>query len=77
LGVKERDYGVNEIKEASFNNGDFERANLREANFEGANLSRNHFLSFGKFSKMKTLHNVKLNDNILKSLKKKRLNLFE
>ena len=61
---------MNEIKEANFNDGDFEGANLREANLEGANLSENHFLSFGQLSKVKTLHNAKLNGNILKSLRR-------
>jgi len=68
---------MNEIKEANSNDGDFEGANLREANLEGANLSGNHFLSFGQLSKVKTLHNAKLNINILKITKKETSHLFE
>lgn len=45
--VKERDHGINEIKETNLNGGDFEGANFRETNLEGANLSGNHFLLFG------------------------------
>jgi uncharacterized protein YjbI with pentapeptide repeats len=56
---------------------DLEKANLEEANFEGANLEGARNLSFDQLSKVKTLHGTKLDQEILKPLKKKYPALFE
>jgi len=56
---------------------DLQGANLQGANFEGANLRETHYLTFDQLSKVKTLHNTKLDEEVLITLKKKYPTLFE
>jgi uncharacterized protein YjbI with pentapeptide repeats len=52
-------------------------ANLEGANFHKANLEGAYHLSLEQLSKVKTLHNTKLNGDVFKSLKEKHPTLFE
>jgi uncharacterized protein YjbI with pentapeptide repeats len=57
-------------------------ANLEGANFEGANLKGTkfreaHYLTLEQLSKVKTLHDAKLNDELLLKLKEEYTYLFK
>ena len=55
----------------------FIKANLGEANFRGANLEGAYGLSIDQLSKVKTLYNAKLDEELLIPLKEKYPALFE
>jgi uncharacterized protein YjbI with pentapeptide repeats len=52
-------------------------ANLEGANFHKANLEGAYHLSLDQLSKVKTLHNTKLDKELFKPLKEKFPTLFE
>ena len=56
---------------------DLRGANLQGANLQGADLKGTRNLSFGQLSKVKTLHDTKLDNELLLPLKKKYPALFE
>jgi uncharacterized protein YjbI with pentapeptide repeats len=50
---------------------------LEEANLQGANLEGTHHLTIDLLSKVKTLYNAKLDEELLIPLKEKYPTLFE
>lgn len=52
-------------------------ANFEEANLEGANLVEAYGLSFDQLSRLETLYDTKLDDELLIQLKEKYPALFE
>ncbi len=66
-----------DLQEADLQGANLQEANLQGANFEGANLRETHYLTFGQPSKVKILHDTKLDEEVLITLKKKYPNLFE
>lgn len=52
-------------------------ANLEGANLEGAGLEGAHYLSFDQFSKVKTLRNAKLGEELRNPLIKENVHLFK
>ena len=54
-----------------------ERKDLRGANLKGADLKGARNLSFDQLSKVKTLYDIKLDNELLLPLKKKYPALFE
>jgi uncharacterized protein YjbI with pentapeptide repeats len=51
--------------------------NLTGANLEWAKFKEAHYLTFDQLSKVKTLHDAKLNTEFLNPLKKEYAHLFE
>jgi uncharacterized protein YjbI with pentapeptide repeats len=62
----------NDLQGASLIEVDLERTNLKEAKLEGA-----HHSSLNQFSKVKTLHSVKLDKKFLLQLNEKYPVIFE
>ena len=54
-----------------------ERKDIRGANLKGADLKGTRNLSFDQLSKVKTLYDIKLDNELLLPLKKKYPALFE
>ncbi len=65
------------LKESYLKGANLREANLEGANLKGANFANAHYLTFDQPSKVKTLHNAKLDSVLLISLKKKYLTLFK
>jgi len=61
---------------ANLQEANLQEANLQEADLQWSNLYRAKNLSLEQLSKVKTLHGVKLNDELLISLKEKHYKLF-
>jgi uncharacterized protein YjbI with pentapeptide repeats len=62
---------------ADFRWANLEGANLEGANLEGAKFRDAHYLTFDQLSKVKTLHDAKLNAELLNSLSKEHAHLFK
>ncbi|AKB42897.1 pentapeptide repeat-containing protein [Methanosarcina vacuolata] len=62
---------------ANLEGADLIEANLEGANLEGANLEGAQHLSLDPLSTVKTLHNAKLDNELLITLKKKCPALFK
>ena len=65
------------LKRANLRSANFKGANLKGADFEGANLKEVKELTIDQLSKVKTLYNAKLDDELLIPLKEKYLTLLE
>ena len=65
------------LKEANFEGAHLQGANLMEANLEGANLGGALNLSIGQLSKVRSLYNVKLDEESLIQLKEEFPLLFK
>jgi uncharacterized protein YjbI with pentapeptide repeats len=70
------------LEEDNLRETDLEEANLKEADFDGAKLEKadlegSRHLSLDQLSKVKTLHNAKLDEELLLSLREKYPALFE
>jgi uncharacterized protein YjbI with pentapeptide repeats len=73
---------VANLQGANLEGANLEEVNLEGANLEGANLKRAKLtgaknFSIDQLSKVKTLYNIKLDNNILKTLMKTYPALFE
>ena len=62
---------------AHFEGANLENANLEGTNLEKANLEETYGLSIDQLSKVKTLYNAKLDEELLIPLKEKYPALFE
>jgi uncharacterized protein YjbI with pentapeptide repeats len=65
------------LKGAVFNDANFEGANLEGADLEGANLNGAKNLTVNQLSKVKTLYNAKLDEELEKPLREKYPDLFK
>ena len=65
------------LQEANLRGANLEEANLQEADLTEANLQGARNLSLYQLSKVKTLHDTKLDEELLIQLKKKYPTLFE
>ena len=65
------------LKAANLEKPNLEKASLEGANLEGANLEGARNLSFDQLSRVKTLYDTKLDEELLIPLKKKYPALFE
>ncbi len=65
------------LKKANLRSANLKGANLKGADFEGANLKEVDELTIDQLSKVKTLYNAKLDDELLIPLKEKYPALFE
>ena len=65
------------LKGANLKGTNLKGTNLRKANLEGANLKGALDLSIDQLSKVKTLYNAKIDEELLTSLKGKYPALFE
>lgn len=65
------------FKEANLEMANLEHADIEGANFEGANLRETYNLTIEQLSKVKTLYNAKLDEELEKSLREKHFVLFE
>jgi proteasome lid subunit RPN8/RPN11 len=65
------------LKRANLRSADLKEADLKEADFEGANLKGANELTIDQLSKVKTLYNAKLDNELLTQLKEKYPALFE
>ena len=66
-----------DLTEANLKGANLERADLKWANLEGTYLGETYGLSIDQLSKVKTLYNAKIDDELLISLKGKYPALFE
>jgi hypothetical protein len=76
------DFEQADLRGANFQGADLEMAHLKltkleQANFQGANLKRAHHLTIDQPSKLKTLYDRKLDDELLKKMKERYPVLFE
>ena len=55
----------------------FKGANLEGANFKGANLKNAYYLTIEQLSKVETLYDAKLDEELLNSLRKEHASLFK
>jgi BTB/POZ domain-containing protein KCTD9 len=62
-----------DLTEANLKGANLERADLKWANLEGTNLGETYGLSIDQLSKVKTLYNAKIDDELLIPLKEKYL----
>jgi uncharacterized protein YjbI with pentapeptide repeats len=65
------------LRLANLQEANLEGANLKEANLKGADLGGARNLSFYQLSIVKTLHDTKLDEDLLIQLKEKHPALFE
>ena len=65
------------LQEANLQEANLQEANLQEADLRWSNLYKAKNLSFDQLFKVKTLHGVKLDEELLRSLKEKYSTLFE
>jgi uncharacterized protein YjbI with pentapeptide repeats len=65
------------LQEANLRGANLEEANLQEADLTEANLQGARNLSLYQLSKVKTLHDTKLDEELLIQFKKKYPTLFE
>ena len=52
-------------------------SDITGANLKEANLREAHYLTFDQLSKVKTLHDTKLDEKLLNSLRKEHVRLFK
>jgi len=71
------DFEEANLKEANLNWTILRGANLEGTNLKEANLREAHYLTFGQLSKVKTLHDAKLDEKLLNSLRKEHARLFK
>lgn len=80
--IKERDYGMVDFKGVNLKWANLTGASLIEANLERANLKETDLreaynLTFDQLSKVKILHDAKLDEELLDSLRKEHAHLFK
>jgi uncharacterized protein YjbI with pentapeptide repeats len=74
--LKEANLEEASLEEANLQGANLQGANLQGANLQEANLQEAHNLSIDQLSKVKTLYNAKLDEELLKLLKEKYPILF-